>query len=124
MKVTNSLIDKFRKGNISVHQYYYHAWYEELYKDTGKAIGYQPEAAEIVQDAFIRLWMRCEYFDTHQSISAFLHIHTRHSCQDFINHASKLPKKQQELRHQMVGEQAAGLRDGLTRDQLLHKIEK
>jgi RNA polymerase sigma factor (sigma-70 family) len=124
MKFTNTLVDKFRKGNIRAHQYYYREWYPELLKDAVAATGNEPEAAEIVHDAFVRLWIRCDYFDTHNSISAFLHIHIRHSCQDFINHTNRHPKMQRALRQQMIGEQAAHLRDGLSREELLNKIEQ
>jgi RNA polymerase sigma factor (sigma-70 family) len=123
MKVTNTLVDKFRKGNIRTHQYYYRHWYPALHKDAVAVIGHAAEATAIVNDVFIRLWMRCEYFDTHNNISAFLHIHVRHSCHDYLNRTRRPSKMQRHLQHEVLGEQAADIRDGFTRALLLDIIE-
>lgn len=79
-------------------------FYVELRYFIEKVISDPEQAEDITSETFIKLFNRCEHFNTQQNIKAFLFITARNNCFDYLRYKKRLQVRQKALRLEMMAQ--------------------
>jgi RNA polymerase sigma-70 factor (ECF subfamily) len=91
------IIVEFQKGDSNAYSTFFQLHYRPLCYFATQLINSQPDAEDIVKDAYVKLWQKHQDFATPQNIKAFLYITTRNACLNFIRHMQVRESSRKEL---------------------------
>lgn len=78
------LIDQLREGQEHAFKHIFHQYYRPLTLFAVKFLGDVDEAKEVVQEFFIRLWLKHEAIHIRRSLKTYLYHGVRNACINFI----------------------------------------
>ena len=68
-----SFLEGLRNGNRKIFEQIFHTYYEKLVRFCYYRMGVQEDAEEIVQDIFVKLWIKRNELDIHISLNSYLY---------------------------------------------------
>ena len=74
----------FRKGEEKGFAYFFHLFYSRVRFFASRLLDDRPEADDITEEAFIKLWRRHERFEGVDAVRNFLYLVVRNACFDFL----------------------------------------
>jgi len=86
-----------KKGQPQAMTIIFNQYYSPLCLFAERLISDKQVAEEIVDESFLKLWMKRKNFDTLQSIKSFLYIVTRHACLNFIKQSARQAAREKQL---------------------------
>ena len=79
-KNDNSLLKRLQRGDERAFQMLFEEFYASLCLFATRYLGDREEAADVVQEAFLKYWHRHPDFDDLRKIKSFLYVVVRHAC--------------------------------------------
>ncbi len=96
-KLSHKSIDGSSSGGDAEFKALYYKYYDSLVLFGQKFIHDQAMIEDIVQESFIKLWMRRNNFDNAYAIRAFLYKAVRNACVNHLDHLRVRQKFNQEV---------------------------
>lgn len=93
-------IKGLKEGDRKVFEAIFQTWYEPLSRYCIIRIGNQEDAEEIVQDIFVKLWIKREALNINTSLKSYLY---RMALNKIINHQEHLKVRFSHRAHVMAG---------------------
>ncbi|MFR3329763.1 MAG: RNA polymerase sigma factor [Odoribacter splanchnicus] len=78
------LVSELGLGNEKALKVLFETFYPSLCLFAGNYLKNEFEAADIVQESFLKYWNRRKDFDSYASIKSFLYIVVQHACLNFL----------------------------------------
>ena len=75
-----SLLERLQRGDEQAFQVLFEEFYASLCLFATHYLGDREEAADVVQEAFLKYWYRHTDFDDFRRIKSFLYVVVRHAC--------------------------------------------
>lgn len=104
----DSLVKQLRQGDEKALRILFETFYPSLCLFAGHYLKNEFEAADIVQESFLKFWNKRKDFDNYASIKSFLYIVVRCACLNFIrdnrHHASLCDVDLKDLQAKIEGE--------------------
>lgn len=91
------LISLLIEGNEKAFQQLFDTYSNILYKYSLSMVAYKPYAEEIVQDVFLKVWLKRETLNPDLSFKSFLFTVTRNQTITFLKRAAKSEKITEEI---------------------------
>ena len=79
-KINDLLLERLQRGDERAFQILFEEFYASLCLFATRYLGDREEAADVVQDAFLKYWHRHTDFDDFRKIKSFLYVVVRHAC--------------------------------------------
>ena len=92
----------FQQGEMAAFDKVYTMYWPGLQYFANRLIDDSPEAEDIVNEIFIKLWKMRSDFNTMANVKAFLYIATRNACLNFIKFRKRKKQYTKELNSQWV----------------------
>ncbi|TVQ13692.1 MAG: RNA polymerase sigma-70 factor [Bacteroidetes bacterium] len=92
-------IEGLRNGDRNIFEEIFNTWYEPLCRYCIIRVGNQEEAEEIVQDIFVKLWVKREELNITTSLKSYLY---RMALNKIINHQEHLKVRLSHREHEMA----------------------
>jgi RNA polymerase sigma-70 factor (family 1) len=93
------LIRDLNNGSIEAFHFLFDEFYKSLLLFSQKTLMDNHLAEDIVQDSFIKLWVRNENFSSLTAIKAFLYLTVKNSCIDHLRHAQTVELHKQSQKN-------------------------
>lgn len=93
-------IQGLKAGDKKLYEAIFHTWYEPLCRYCFQRLGNQDDAEEIVQDIFVKLWLKREDLTIHLSLKSYLY---RMALNKIINHHEHLKVRLNHREHVLAG---------------------
>ncbi len=104
----DSLVKQLRQGDEKALRILFETFYPSLCLFAGHYLKNEFEAADIVQESFLKFWNKRKDFDNYASIKSFLYIVVQRACLNFIrdnrHHASLCDVDLKDLQAKIEGE--------------------
>ncbi|HEX9826741.1 MAG TPA: RNA polymerase sigma-70 factor [Flavobacteriaceae bacterium] len=91
------LVLELKSGNEKAFQKLFDTYRNVLYKYSYSMVGTKPYAEEIVQDVFLKVWLKRETLNPELSFKSFLFTITRNKTITFLKRAAKSEKIREEI---------------------------
>ena len=79
-KINDLLLERLQRGDERAFQRLFEEFYASLCLFATRYLGDREEAADVVQDTFLKYWHRHTDFDYFRKIKSFLYVVVRHAC--------------------------------------------
>lgn len=83
-KDNDFLLKRLQEGNEQAFRMLFEEFYASLCLFATRYLGDREEAADVVQEAFLKYWHRHSDFDNYRKIKSFLYVVVRHSCLNLL----------------------------------------
>lgn len=83
-KDNDFLLKRLQEGNEQAFRMLFEEFYASLCLFATRYLGDREEAADVVQEAFLKYWHRHTDFDSYRKIKSFLYVVVRHSCLNLL----------------------------------------
>ena len=95
---SNSLAKEIQKGNREAFSKYFRENYNRYVAFALRYLDAKSDAADIVQEVFIKLWEKKKTIDIDKSLQAYMYASVRNACLNFIrDHQSRYTELTEEL---------------------------
>lgn len=91
------LVTELKSGNEKAFQKLFDTYSNVLYKYSFSMVGSKPYAEEIVQEVFLKVWLKRDTLNPELSFKSFLFTITRNKTITFLKRAAKSEKIRQEI---------------------------
>lgn len=91
------LIKQLALGSESAFQKLFDSYYNIIYKYSLSMVGSKPHAEEIVQEVFLKLWLKRESLNPELSFKSFLFTITKNQTITFLKKAARVDKLREEV---------------------------
>ena len=92
--VDKELIIAFQQGDQNAFRQIYALHYRQLYYFARKMTNSPEDAKDIVSETFLKLWNRCENFESLTNIKAFLFISARNASINYLKNEQSQRRKE------------------------------
>ena len=117
------LVKNIMKGDEKAFQLLFNRYYEPLVKFAAHITKSRPDAEEMVQEAFIKVWQNRESIDPELSLKAYLYRITKNLVINFIKRAEHEEKIKKEL-WRLIQLSRNDTEEGLLRKEYKNSVEK
>lgn len=93
-------IEGLKAGNRKLFEEIFNSWYEPLTRYCFQRIGNQEDAEEVVQDIFVKLWLKREELSINISLNSYLY---RMALNKIINYQKHLKVRLSHREHILAG---------------------
>ena len=91
------LLKRLQEGNERAFRMLFEEFYASLCLFAIRYLGDREEAADVVQEAFLKYWHRHADFDDYRKIKSFLYVVVRHSCLNLLRDRNLRSRVSEEL---------------------------
>lgn len=107
------LLKRLQEGNEEAFRMLFEEFYASLCLFAARYLGDREEAADVVQETFLKYWQRHADFDDYRKIKSFLYVVVRHSCLNLLrdrnlrSHVSEelIKDSEQEFQNKIMEEE-------------------
>jgi len=93
----NILIEGLKEGNVKIYDYLFHYYYSGMVVFVQKYIPDNDLAEDIVQEFFVKLWIKHEQLQITTSLKAYLFSSIKNRCIDQLRHEVTRGKAEKKL---------------------------
>lgn len=112
-KDNDSFLKRLQEGDEKAFRVLFDEFYASLCLFATRYLGDREEAADVVQETFLKYWNRHADFDDYRKIKSFLYVVVRHACLNLLrdlNLRSRVSEEwikdsEQEFRNQVMEEE-------------------
>lgn len=98
---TKEFIQRFKSGDAKAFEHIFRQCYERLYWFGRRFISDPQDVEDILSEAYLKVWKRRQYFDTIDSVKAFLHVAIRNQCFDLLKQQQIKTEYHRQLLNQL-----------------------
>ena len=110
---TSLLLKHLQEGDERAFRTLFEEFYASLCLFATRYLGDREEAADVVQETFLKYWNKHTDFDDYRKIKSFLYVVVRHACLNLLRDRelrSRIPEEwiedsEQEFRNQVMEEE-------------------
>ena len=102
----HDIVVRFTQGDALAFTAIYNEYYPAIYYFVRRFMQERENAEDITADVFVKLWKMHANIEGINNIKAFLYVAARNTSIDFLRYQQKQNKRQQDLLHALLQEQA------------------
>lgn len=120
--LSNAIIRNFKAGEARSLEALFRLYYNPLCLFAERLVKNRQAAEDIVEESFLKLWLKHEDFNHIQNIKAFLYITTRNSCLNLLKQEQRDALSKQQLAY-LADDKEGFVLNEIVRSEVLQKIQ-